>query len=94
MPPPGITPLVEAIYAGTDIAEALNDETKDEADAVGPLPSFSLLSASRAPAGEAWRCLLRAHGGWAFAERPHPRLLRVRHGQRRRAGQALRGGRR
>ena len=34
MPPPGITPLVEAIYAGTDIAEALNDETKDEADAV------------------------------------------------------------
>ena len=93
MPPPGITPLVEAIYAGTDIAEALNDETKDEADAVSPLPS-SALCATAPPMGRPPPAWLRAHGGGAFAERPHPRLLRVRHGQRRRAGQALRGGRR
>ena len=34
MPPRGLTPLAEAIYAKEDVASLINDETKDEADAV------------------------------------------------------------
>ncbi len=34
MPPAGITPLVEAMYAGRSYAELINDDSKDEVDAV------------------------------------------------------------
>ena len=34
MPPRGLTPLAEAIYAKDDVAPLITDETKDEADAV------------------------------------------------------------
>ena len=34
MPPRGLTPLAEAIYAKEDVAPLITDESKDEADAV------------------------------------------------------------
>ena len=34
MPPRGLTPLAEAIYAKEDVAPLITDESKNEADAV------------------------------------------------------------
>lgn len=44
MPPAGITPLVEAIYAGRGCAELLNDGSVDELDTVRNTPPESYTS--------------------------------------------------
>ena len=90
MPPRGLTPLAEAIYAKDDVAPLITDETKDEADAVRvphqPEAEAHVASAPRLVGAAAARATLprptiatpRAYGAHhCIAVRAHAAVLRV-----------------
>lgn len=74
MPPTGLTALGEAIYAGGSVAPAINDDSKDEVDAVracapqardlptSPFGQYALAAPHRTLAPTDRRCLLVQSG--------------------------------